>query len=79
MREIKHASKVFVGRHEGKRLLGKPGCKWEDNIKTDGRETGCEDADLIQAAQDFAQFQDFMNAVINIREPSKQGISYPFK
>jgi hypothetical protein len=36
--------RVLVGRPEGKRLLGRPGCRWEDNIKMDLRETRIDEA-----------------------------------
>jgi hypothetical protein len=32
--------RVLVGKPEGKRLLGRPRCRWEDNIKTDLQEVG---------------------------------------
>ena len=33
--------RVLVGKHEGKRTLGRPRCRWEDNIKMDLQEVGC--------------------------------------
>jgi hypothetical protein len=33
--------RVLVGKHEGKRPLGRPRCRWEDNIKMDLQEVGC--------------------------------------
>jgi hypothetical protein len=43
MGEIKNAYKIFVGKTEGKRPLGRPSCRWEDNIRIDVREIrgGC--------------------------------------
>jgi hypothetical protein len=38
--ERKNAYRIFVGKPEGKRLLGRPRRKWVDNVKTDLRETG---------------------------------------
>jgi hypothetical protein len=35
-----HAYKLSVGRTKGKRLLGRPRCRWEDNIEMDLKETG---------------------------------------
>jgi hypothetical protein len=46
-----NAYKIFVGKLEGKRLLGRPRCRWEDNIKVDITEIGWESADWIQLAQ----------------------------
>ena len=33
--------RVLVGKHDGKRPLGRSRCRWEDNIKMDHREVGC--------------------------------------
>jgi hypothetical protein len=44
--------RFFVGRPEGKRPLGRPRRRWEDNIKMDLRETGIDGANWIQLAQD---------------------------
>jgi hypothetical protein len=38
--EKRNAYKIFVGKPEGKRQLGRPSCRWEDNIKMDLREVG---------------------------------------
>jgi hypothetical protein len=43
--------RVFVGMPEGKRLLGRPRCRWEDNINMDLREIGIDGANWIQLAQ----------------------------
>jgi hypothetical protein len=47
----------LVGRPEGKRPLGRPRCKWEDNIKMDLREICIDGANWIQLAQDRVQWQ----------------------
>jgi hypothetical protein len=51
--------RVLVGRHEGKRPLGRPRCRWEDNIKMDLRETEIDGANWILLAQDRVQWQTF--------------------
>jgi hypothetical protein len=43
---------VLVGRPEGKRPLGRPRPRWEDNIKLDLREIGIDRTNCIQLAQD---------------------------
>jgi len=43
---------VLVGKHEGKRPLGRPKCRWEDNIKMDFQEVGCGVMDWKELAQD---------------------------
>ena len=42
----------LVGKPEGNRPLGRPRCRWEDNIKTDLQEVGCEGMQWINLAQD---------------------------
>ena len=44
--------RVLVGKPEGKRPLGRPRRRWEDNIKTDLQEIGCGGMDWIELAQD---------------------------
>jgi hypothetical protein len=44
--------RVLVGKPEGKRSLGRPSRRWEDNIKMDLQEVGCGAMDLIQLSQD---------------------------
>jgi hypothetical protein len=48
--------RVLVGRPEGKRPLGRPRRRWEDNIKMDFRETGIDGANWIRLAQDRVQW-----------------------
>ncbi|KAJ4438916.1 hypothetical protein ANN_14870 [Periplaneta americana] len=50
--ESRNAYRVLVGRPEGKRLLGRPRRRWEDNIKLDLREVGYDGRDWINLAQD---------------------------
>jgi len=59
----------LVGRPEGKRLLGRPRRRWEDNIKMDLREMGIDGANWIQLAQDRVQWRTFVNTVMNLRVP----------
>jgi len=42
MGEMRNAYKIFVGKPEGKRPLGRPRRRWEDNIRLDLREIGRE-------------------------------------
>jgi hypothetical protein len=37
MGQVKNACKIFVGKPEGRRLLGRPRRRWEDNIRMDLR------------------------------------------
>jgi hypothetical protein len=51
MGEMRNAHRVFVGKAEGKRSFGIPRFRWEDNIKMDLKEVGCEDVDWINLVQ----------------------------
>jgi hypothetical protein len=57
--------RVLVGRPEGKRPLGNPRHKWEDNIKMDLREIGIDVANWTQLTQDRVQWRAFVNTMIN--------------
>jgi hypothetical protein len=52
MGEVRGAYNILVGRPEGRRPLGRPRSRWEDNIKMDLREIGFGDVDWIHLAQD---------------------------
>jgi hypothetical protein len=69
MAEWRGVYRVLVGRPEGKRPLGRPRRRWEDNIKLDLREMGIDGANWIQLAQDRVQWKAFMNTVMNLRVP----------
>jgi hypothetical protein len=60
---------VLVAKPEGKRPLGRPICKWEDNIKMDLQEAGCGGLDWITLAQDRDRWRALVNAVMNVRVP----------
>jgi hypothetical protein len=61
--------RVLVGRPEGKRPLGRPRRRWDDNIKMDLREIGIDGENLILLAQDRVQWRTLVNTVINLRVP----------
>jgi hypothetical protein len=61
--------RVLVWRPKGKRPLGRPRRRWEDNIKMDVRKIGIDVANRIQLAQDRVQWRDCVNTVMNIRIP----------
>jgi len=71
MKEMRNAYKILVGIPEGKRLLGRPKRRWENNIRTDLRETGWEGVDWIHLAQDRDQWRVVVNTVMNLRIPEK--------
>jgi hypothetical protein len=59
----------LMEKPEEKRSLGRPRHRWEDNIKIDLQEVGCEGMDWIGLAQERNRWQELMNAVINFRVP----------
>jgi len=59
----------FGGETEGKRSLGRPRRKWEDNIKMNLQEVGCGAMDWIELAQDRESWRAFVNGVMNLRVP----------
>jgi hypothetical protein len=61
--------RVLVGRSEGKRPLGRPRRRWEDNIKMDLREVGIDGANWIRLTPDRVRWQTFVSMVMNIRVP----------
>jgi hypothetical protein len=51
MRERRGVYRVLMGKPEGKRPLRRPRCRWQDNIKMNFQEVGCEGVDWIDVAQ----------------------------
>ena len=60
--------RVLVGKPEGKRPLGRPRRRWEDNIKIDLREVG-GDGDWMELAQDRDRWRALVSTVMNFRIP----------
>jgi hypothetical protein len=67
--EKRNAYRLFVGKPEGKRPLGRPRHRWVDNIKMDLLEIGWGSVDWIGLAQDRNKWRALVNAVMNIRVP----------
>ena len=61
--------RVLVGKPEGKRSLGRPRRRWEDNIRMDLREVGCECVDWMDLVQDRGRWRALVSAVMNLRFP----------
>jgi len=60
--------RVLVAKPEGKRPLGRPRRRWEDNIKMDLREVG-RGGDWMELAQDRDRWLALVDTVINLRFP----------
>jgi hypothetical protein len=69
MGEVRGAYRILVGRPEGRRTLGRPRRRWEDNIKMDLQEVGWGGMDWIDMAQDRDRWRAVVNAVMNLRVP----------
>ncbi|KAJ4426584.1 hypothetical protein ANN_26382 [Periplaneta americana] len=69
MGESRNAYRLLVGRPEGKRPLGRPRRRWEDNIKMDLREVGYDDRDWINLAQDRDRWRAYVRVAMNLRVP----------
>jgi hypothetical protein len=69
MGEKTNAYRIFLGKPEGKRPLGRLRCRWVDNIKMDLSEIGWDGVDWINMAQDRDQWKALVNTVLNLRVP----------
>jgi hypothetical protein len=59
--------RVLVGKSEGKRPLGRPRHRWEDNVRMDLQEVGCGCEDWIGLAQDRDRWRALVSAVMKLR------------
>jgi hypothetical protein len=67
MGEKRNACRILVGKPEGKRTLGRPRRRWEDNIRMDLREIGWGGMDWIDLAQDRDRWRAVVNTVMNLK------------
>jgi hypothetical protein len=69
MGEKRDTYRLLVGKPEGKRPLGRPRCRWVDNIRMDLGEVGWGDVDWIGLAQDRNRLRTLVNSILNLRVP----------
>ena len=69
MGEERGAYRIFLGKPEGKRPLGRPRRRWVDNIRTDLQELGCGYMDWIGLAHDRHRWRTVVSAVMNLWVP----------
>jgi len=75
MGESRGVCRGLVGIPEGKRPLGRPRHRWENNIKMYLQGVGFEGLDWIVVAQDRDMLWAVVNAVMNLQVPYKAGNS----
>jgi hypothetical protein len=69
MEEKRGVYRVFMGKPEEKRPLGRPNRRWEDNSKTDLQEMECGCMDWIDLAQDRDRWRAVVNETMNLLVP----------
>jgi len=69
MAEGRGVYRVLVGRPEGKRSLGRPRHRWEDNVNIDVRDIGIDGTNWIRLAQDKVWCWAFVSMVMNLQVP----------
>jgi hypothetical protein len=69
MGEKRNTYRILVGNPEGKRPLGRPRCRWVDNIKMNLREIGWDGIDWIDLAQNRDQWRALVNTIMNLWVP----------
>jgi hypothetical protein len=69
MGEDRGVHRVLVGKSEGKRTLGRPRRRWEDNIKMDIQDVGGGRGDWMELAQDRERWREHVGTVRNFGVP----------
>ena len=75
MGEGRDVHRILVGKPEGKRPLGRPRHRWEDNIEMDLQEVGGGCGDWMELAQDRDRWRALVSTVMNLRVPKMRRIS----
>ena len=69
MEESRSAFKLLTGKPTGKRPLGRPRHRWEDNIRMDLEEIGINAGNWVDSAQDRDYWRALVNVALNLRVP----------
>ena len=69
MEEGRRALKILTGKLTGKRPLGRPRRRWEDNIRMDLEEIGINAGNWVDSAQDRDYWRALVIATLNLRVP----------
>jgi len=69
MVEDRGVHRILVGKPEGKRPLGRPRCRWEDNTKMDLQEVGGGRGDWVELAQDRDRWRALVGTLRDFRVP----------
>ena len=67
MKETRSAFKILTGKPTGKRPLGSPRRRWEDNIGMDLKKIGINTRNWVDSAQDRNYWRALVNAALNLR------------
>ena len=68
MEEGRSAYKILTGKPTGKRPLGRPRRRWEDNIRMDLKEIVINAGNCVDSAQDRIYWRALVNAALNLRD-----------
>ena len=69
MEESRSTFKILTGKPTGKKHLGRPRRRWEDNIRMDLEEIGINAGNWVDSAQDRDYWRALVNAALNFRVP----------
>ena len=76
MEEGKSAVKILTDKPTGRRPLGRPRCRWEDNIRMDLEEIGINARNWVDSTQDTNYWRALVNAALNLRNSISHGVSF---